>query len=53
MAKVKNAVKATNPKYVEHFADNDFGMELYDLAMDIREVLGLAGYDDFKTENAD
>lgn len=40
-------------EYVEHFADNDFGMEIYDLAMDIREVLGLNGYDDFKTEDAD
>lgn len=40
-------------EYVEHFADNDFGMEVYDLAMDIREVLGLNGYDNFKTEEAD
>lgn len=40
-------------EYVEHFADNDFGMEVYDLAMDIREVLGLNGYDNFKTEKAD
>lgn len=40
-------------EYVEHFADNDFGMEVYDLAMDIREVLGLNGYDYFKTEKTD
>lgn len=39
--------------YVDHFHDYEFGMEIYDLAMDIREVLGLAGYDDFKTEEAD
>lgn len=40
-------------EYVEQFADNDFGTEVYDLAMDIREVLGLNGYDNFKNEGTD
>lgn len=37
--------------YVNRYADKDFMMELYDLAMDIREILGLNEFDDLETKN--
>lgn len=36
----------------KEFEDMPEGMELYNLAMDIREVLGLNAFDDFAAENA-
>lgn len=37
-------------EFLDHFEGEDFAMDLYNLAVDIREVLGLNGFDDLEAD---